>query len=41
MLDDLDLSSIADPRTRELVVRLLNIIETLTPTCGPSEATSA
>jgi hypothetical protein len=30
MLDDLDLTSIADPRTRELVVRLLNIIETLT-----------
>src|SRR5262245_35911105 len=30
MLDDLDLTSIADPGTRELVVRLLNIIETLT-----------
>lgn len=30
MLDDLDLSSITDPGTRELVVRLLNIIETLT-----------
>lgn len=30
MLDDLDLTSIADPRTRELVIRLLNIIETLT-----------
>jgi hypothetical protein len=30
MLDDLDLTSIADPRTRELVMRLLNIIETLT-----------
>jgi hypothetical protein len=30
MLDDLDLSSIADDRMRELVVRLLNIIETLT-----------
>lgn len=30
MLDDLDLSSIADDRMRELVVRLLNIIETVT-----------
>jgi hypothetical protein len=30
MLDDLDLSSIPDERTRELIVRLLNIIETLT-----------
>ena len=30
MLNDLDLSSITDDRMRELVVRLLNIIETLT-----------
>src|SRR5262245_51599280 len=30
MLDDLDLTSIADPRTHELVMQLLNIIETLT-----------
>jgi flagellin-like hook-associated protein FlgL len=30
MLDDLDLSSITDDRMRELVVRLLNSIETLT-----------
>lgn len=30
MLDDLDLSSIADDRMRALVVRLLNIIETVT-----------
>lgn len=28
MLDDLDLSSITDERTRELIVRLLNLIET-------------
>jgi hypothetical protein len=27
MLDDLDLTSIADERMRELVARLLNIIE--------------
>src|SRR5712692_67321 len=30
MLDDLDLSSISDDRTRDLIVRLLNIIETVT-----------
>ena len=30
MLDDLDLSSIPDDRTRELIIRLLNIIETVT-----------
>jgi hypothetical protein len=30
MLDDLDLSSLADDGTRELVVRLLNLLETLT-----------
>jgi hypothetical protein len=30
MLDDLDLSSLPDDRTRELIIRLLNIIETLT-----------
>ncbi len=29
MLDDLDLTSITDEGTRELVVRLLNLIETL------------
>jgi hypothetical protein len=29
MFDDLDLSSITDEGTRELVVRLLNLIETL------------
>src|SRR5690242_10979417 len=28
MLDDLDLSSITDDRTRDLIVRLLNLIET-------------
>jgi hypothetical protein len=38
MLDDLDLSSIADDRMRELVVRLLNIIETLTADLRAAQA---
>ena len=32
MFDDLDLTSITDGRTRELVVRLLNLIEALAAT---------
>ncbi|MDQ2996358.1 MAG: transposase [Chloroflexota bacterium] len=38
MLDDLDLSSIADDRMRELVVRLLNIIETVTADLRTAQA---
>jgi hypothetical protein len=38
MLDDLDLSAIADDRMRELVVRLLNIIETLTADLRAAQA---
>jgi hypothetical protein len=38
MLDDLDLSSITDPGTRELVVRLLNIIEMLTADLRAAQA---
>ena len=38
MLDDLDLSSITDDRMRELVVRLLNIIETLTADLRSAQA---
>ncbi len=38
MLDDLDLSSIADDRMRELVVWLLNIIETLTADLRAAQA---
>jgi hypothetical protein len=38
MLDDLDLSTIADDRMRELVVRLLNIIETVTADLRAAQA---
>ena len=38
MLDDLDLSSIPDDRTRELVIRLLNIIETVTTDLRAAQA---
>jgi hypothetical protein len=38
MLDDLDLSSIADDHMRELVVRLLNIIETVTADLRTAQA---
>jgi hypothetical protein len=38
MLDDLDLSSIADERMRELVLRLLNIIETVTADLRAAQA---
>jgi hypothetical protein len=38
MLDELDLTSIADEHARELVVRLLNIIETLTTDLRTAQA---
>src|SRR5207249_7045048 len=38
MLDDLDLSSIADDRMRELVGRLLNIIETISADLRAAQA---
>ena len=38
MLDGLDLSSIADERTRALVLRLLNLIETVTADLRAAQA---
>jgi len=38
MLDDLDLSSLADDRTRDLVLRLLNLIETVTADLRTAQA---
>jgi hypothetical protein len=38
MLDDLDLSSIPDERTRQLIVRLLNLIETMSTDLRAAQA---
>src|SRR5215211_5907175 len=38
MLDNLDLNSIPDERTRELIVRLLNLLETVTADLRAAQA---
>src|SRR5215210_1608687 len=38
MLDDLDLSGLPDQRTRDLVLRLLNLIETVTADLRAAQA---